>query len=259
MGKRKTIVCLETGKQFNSVENAANAIGVSSGFISRQIKAGKPIKGFYYYYAGEMLPDEYRQKIRNRKKKPNYKSRPVICLETGERFESISLVSRMLGISKFGDVLDFFDRHGETLIEKRAGSWHGDSTEVAKASECLQKGLAQFGLTLAQARERYGKREKARYRKWAETVAFFATDCSFLDIANLVDRSVAQVVHEIHDTWYEDYMLGCIDYIASVAYHGGILLKPITTEKEITGHIGDTILSWCEKGQKDDGGNEFRD
>lgn len=27
MGKRKTIVCLETGKQFNSVENAANAIG----------------------------------------------------------------------------------------------------------------------------------------------------------------------------------------------------------------------------------------
>ena len=105
-----------------------------------------------------------------------------------------------------GDVLDFFDRHSETLIEKRAGSWHGDSTEVAKASECLQKGLAQFGLTLAQARERYGKREKARYRKWAETVAFFATDCSFLDIANLVDRSVAQVVHEIHDTWYEDYM-----------------------------------------------------
>ena len=100
MGKRKTIVCLETGKQFNSVENAANAIGVSSGFISRQIKAGKPIKGFYYYYAGEMLPDEYRQKIRNQKKKPNYKSRPVICLETGERFESISLVSRMLGISK---------------------------------------------------------------------------------------------------------------------------------------------------------------
>lgn len=47
-----------------------------------------------------MLPDEYRQKIRNQKKKPNYKSRPVICLETGERFESISLVSRMLGISK---------------------------------------------------------------------------------------------------------------------------------------------------------------
>lgn len=31
MGKRKTIVCLETGKQFNSVENAANAIGYAYG------------------------------------------------------------------------------------------------------------------------------------------------------------------------------------------------------------------------------------
>lgn len=55
-------------------------------------------KGFYYYYAGEMLPDEYRQKIRNQKKKPNKNSRPVICLETGERFESLTLASRMLGI-----------------------------------------------------------------------------------------------------------------------------------------------------------------
>lgn len=92
------------------------------------------------------------------------------------------------------------------------------------------------------------------HRKWG-----FTGKVETRSYERLVDRSVAQVVHEIHDTWYEDYMLGCIDYIASVAYHGGILLKPITTEKEITGHIGDTILSWCEKGQKDDGGNEFRD
>lgn len=76
-------------------------------------------------------------------------------------------------------------------------------------------------------------------------------------MGNWTDRFDPETVDEIKR--YEDYMLGCIDYIASVAYHGGILLKPITTEKEITGHIGDTILSWCEKGQKDDGGNEFRD
>lgn len=98
--KRKTIVCIETGEQFNGTEDAANAIGLSSGFISHQIREGKPIKGFYYYYAGEMLPDERRQKIRNRKKKQNNKPRPVICLETGERFESLTLASRMLGISK---------------------------------------------------------------------------------------------------------------------------------------------------------------
>lgn len=68
MGKRKTIVCIETGEQFNGAEDAANALGLSNGFISHQIREGKPIKGFYYYYAGEMLPDERRQKIRNRKK-----------------------------------------------------------------------------------------------------------------------------------------------------------------------------------------------
>lgn len=234
MGKRKTIVCLETGKQFNSVENAANAIGVSSGFISRKIKAGKPIKGFYYYYAGEMLPDEYRQKIRNQKKKPNKNSRPVTCLETGERFESLTLASMMLGIRK-SNVFNAI-KNGST-----AHGFHFYYSDEPKPVDS------------------FFKPRRRRKIRCTETVAFFATDCSFLDIANLVDRSVAQVVHEIHDTWYEDYMLGCIDYIASVAYHGGILLKPITTEKEITGHIGDTILSWCEKGQKDDGGNEFRD
>lgn len=100
MGKRKTIVCIETGEQFNGTEDAANAIGLSNGFISHQIREGKPIKGLYYYYAGEMLPDERRQKIRNRKKKQNNKPRPVICLETGERFESITLASRMFGVSK---------------------------------------------------------------------------------------------------------------------------------------------------------------
>lgn len=47
MGKRKTIVCLETGKQFNSVENAANAIGVSSCIEAR------PAIGYAYGVGGE--------------------------------------------------------------------------------------------------------------------------------------------------------------------------------------------------------------
>lgn len=58
-----------------------------------------------------------------------------------------------------------------------------------------------------------------------------------------------------------EFVMGTLFMVVGVwcVYLAGILLKPITTEKEITGHIGDTILSWCEKGQKDDGGNEFRD
>ena len=43
MGKRKTIVCIETGEQFNGAEDAANALGLSNGFISHKIREGKPI------------------------------------------------------------------------------------------------------------------------------------------------------------------------------------------------------------------------
>lgn len=64
-------------------------------------------------------------------------------------------------------------------------------------------------------------------------------------MGNWTDRFDPETVDEI-----KRYEVGEGDFL---------LLKPITTEKEITGHIGDTILSWCEKGQKDDGGNEFRD
>ena len=46
MGKRKTIVCIETGEQFNGAEDAANALGLSNGFISHQIREGKQLKVF---------------------------------------------------------------------------------------------------------------------------------------------------------------------------------------------------------------------
>ena len=75
-------------------------------------------------------------------------------------------------------------------------------------------------LTLERARARYGKRRVSEARKWAETVAFFATGCSFLDIAEVVDRSVAQVSKEIYDTWCEDYYIGCVDNIAKLAFDG---------------------------------------
>lgn len=80
--------------------------------------------------------------------------------------------------------------------------------------------LEQHGFTLERARARYGKRRVSEARKWAETVAFFATGCSFLDIAEVVDRSVAQVSKEIYDTWCKDYYTGCVDNICKLAFDG---------------------------------------
>lgn len=96
----------------------------------------------------------------------------------------------------------------------------GDAGEGEKAARIIRASLEQHGLTLEQARARYGKRQVADARKWAETVAFFATGCSFLDLAEVVDRSVAQVSKEIYDTWCEDYYIGCIDDIAKWAFDG---------------------------------------
>ena len=42
-----------------------------------------------------------------------------------------------------GDVLDFFDRHGETLIEKRAGRAHGSLAD-ALATLAVQRWLEQW-------------------------------------------------------------------------------------------------------------------
>ena len=96
-------------------------------------------------------------------------------------------------------------------------AWQG---EGEKAERIIRTSLEQHGLTLERARARYGKRRVSEARKWAETVAFFATGCSFLDIAEVVDRSVAQVSKEIYDTWCEDYYIGCVDNIAKLAFDG---------------------------------------
>lgn len=117
----------------------------------------------------------------------------------------------------YADLDAFFESHGCDWLRQSIGigSWRGVAGEGEKAERIIRTSLEQHGLTLERARARYGKRRVSEARKWAETVAFFATGCSFLDIAEVVDRSVAQVSKEIYDTWCEDYYIGCVDNIAS--------------------------------------------
>ena len=120
------------------------------------------------------------------------------------------------------DLDAFFESHGCGWLRQSIGigSWRGVAGEGEKAERIIRTSLEQHGLTLERARARYGKRRVSEARKWAETVAFFATGCSFLDIAEVVDRSVAQVSKEIYDTWCEDYYIGCVDNIAKLAFDG---------------------------------------
>lgn len=122
----------------------------------------------------------------------------------------------------YADLDAFFESHGCGWLRQSIGigSWRGVAGEGEKAERIIRTSLEQHGLTLERARARYGKRRVSEARKWAETVAFFATGCSFLDIAEVVDRSVAQVSKEIYDTWCEDYYIGCVDNIAKLAFDG---------------------------------------
>lgn len=125
----------------------------------------------------------------------------------------------------YADLDAFFKSNGCSWLRQSVsiGSWRGDTGEGEQAARIIRASLEQHGLTLEQARARYGKRQVADARKWAETVAFFATGSSFLDIAEVVDRSVAQVSKEIYDTWCEDYYIGCIDVIARLAFDGYLM------------------------------------
>lgn len=139
------------------------------------------------------------------------------------RAESVGMTVAFLATGcTLADLDAFFESNGCGWLRQSIGigSWRGDAGEDEKAARIIRASLEQHGLTLERARARYGKRRVSEARKWAETVAFFATGCSFLDIAEVVDRSVAQVSKEIYDTWCKDYYIGCVDNICKLAFVG---------------------------------------
>ena len=81
--RKRPITCLETGVTFESAYRAAKELGFAdSRNIFRSIQRGTCTQGLHFYYAdapkpspGFFLP-------------PNRPPRPVVCLDTGETFES---------------------------------------------------------------------------------------------------------------------------------------------------------------------------
>lgn len=48
---KKSVVCLETGESFNSLREAADAVGISYQCISRAAKIGVTANGLHFYFA----------------------------------------------------------------------------------------------------------------------------------------------------------------------------------------------------------------
>lgn len=58
MGRKRAIICFETEERFESVTDAANAIGAAWSLVSSALKRHGACRGFHFYYADEAEPDD---------------------------------------------------------------------------------------------------------------------------------------------------------------------------------------------------------
>lgn len=95
MRRKREIICFETGERFASITDAASAIGAARSLVSSALKRHGACRGFHFYYADEAEPDD---SVFDRKVYKN--SRPIICLETNERFESQARAAKAVGVPR---------------------------------------------------------------------------------------------------------------------------------------------------------------
>lgn len=95
--RKRPITCLESGVTYDSAYRAAKELGFAdSRNIFRSIQRGTCTQGLHFYYADEPKPaPEFFIP-------PNRAPRPVVCLDTGEAFESSFQAGRAFGITPGG-------------------------------------------------------------------------------------------------------------------------------------------------------------
>ena len=98
----RPVVCLETGEEYESVKAAAEALGRGESSIRASISRGVGGAGYHWAYRTdpklECKLTRYRGGECNLRRGPC--ARPVICLETGEEFESVPAASSAASVSK---------------------------------------------------------------------------------------------------------------------------------------------------------------
>lgn len=99
--RKKPVVCLTTGKRYDSIKKAAEALGVSAPAISRAAHTGSRCIGMHFYFADKPKPPAHFFKNQDAKELEARRNRqrvPVICVETGEVFASISDAAKTKGV-----------------------------------------------------------------------------------------------------------------------------------------------------------------
>lgn len=93
------VICLETEERFESMKEAMERYGVSSGSLNSALTYGYSAGGYHFYRADEPKPDDSFFKS-GKGGKGSSKKRPVICLETGVQFESAIAALKWLDSGK---------------------------------------------------------------------------------------------------------------------------------------------------------------
>lgn len=94
----KKIICLETKEVFNSLGEAERKTNIDKRLISNVCNLKRKIAGGYHWSFLENYHDGLLEEIVSSSDKTSFKKRKVICLETGEIFESSREASKKFNI-----------------------------------------------------------------------------------------------------------------------------------------------------------------
>lgn len=98
-GRRRTVVCVETGKRYESIKAASAEYGDRQG--SARTGIGRCCKNPYRTFDGKhwCYPDDLESRIDNAEEYTVPRKTAIRCLETGKMYESIADASRDTGIN----------------------------------------------------------------------------------------------------------------------------------------------------------------
>lgn len=90
------VVCLETGTRYKTYVDAGRDLGVEAGNIQQAVKSKSHYAGGYHFVNSDEYGTLAKGEIENTLKRGG-KSRTVVCVETGKRYESIKAASAEYG------------------------------------------------------------------------------------------------------------------------------------------------------------------
>lgn len=120
-GRSRAVVCVETGKMYESIADASRDTGINNNSIRSVARGDRHKAGGYTWEYVNPAPDKRDNRGRNQ---PTAKK--VRCAETGNQFVSLSDAARAVGLRNGNSIRRAIDRGGT------AGGYHWEYLDEKK-------------------------------------------------------------------------------------------------------------------------------